>query len=76
MESVFAYFDGEKLKAEKKMFIKKGQKVILTVLDEEYSGGNESAIMYDTAVRSESFDFLFAEGEHEYAPDDLKEKFK
>lgn len=76
MESVFAYFDGEKLVAEKKLSFKKGQKVILTVLDEEDSEVNETAIMYDTATKSESFDFLFAEGEHEYSPADLKEKFK
>ena len=76
MVSVFAYFDGEKLIAEKKLYIKKGQKLILTVLDEDYSEGDETAIMYDTAVRSESFDFLFAEGEHEDTPADLKEKFK
>ena len=76
MESVFAYFDGEKLIAEKKLSFKKGQKVILTVLDEENTLGNESAIMYDTAIKSESFEYLFAEGEHEYTPADLKEKFK
>ena len=75
MESVFAYFDGEKLIAEKKLSLKKGQKVILTVLDEE-TLGNESAINNDTSIKSESLEYLFADGEHEYTPADLKEKFK
>ena len=76
MESVYAYFDGEKLIAEKKLRFKKGQKVILTVLDEENTLGNESAIINDTAIKSESFEYLDAESEHEYTPADLKEKFK
>lgn len=76
MESVFAYFDGEKLIAEKKLSLKKGQKVILTVLDEENTLGNESAIINDTAIKSERFEYLDVEGEHEYTPADLKEKFK
>ena len=75
MESVFAYFDGEKLIAEKKLSFKKGQKVILTVLDEE-TLGNESAIINDTSIKSKSFEYRCAEGEHEYTSADLKEKFK
>ena len=75
MESVFAYFDGEKLIAEKKLSFKKGQKVILTVLDEE-TLGNESAIINDTSIKSKSFEYRCAVGEHEYTSADLKEKFK
>ncbi|MCY7421698.1 MAG: hypothetical protein LH478_08150 [Chitinophagaceae bacterium] len=76
MESVFAFYDGEKFIAEKKMTFRKGQKVILTVLDEDTQLNNESSIMYDTTVKSESFNYLFAEGEHEYTIDDCKEKLK
>lgn len=76
MESIYAVFDGEKIVPEKKMGLRKGQKVIVTVLDEEIAEPGEAAIMYTTAVESGTFNYLFEEGEQEYSVSDCKEKYK
>lgn len=71
------FFDGEKLVPEKEFVFKKGQKVILTVLKNDIpEKSNDSTIMYDTAMASGSFDYLFVEGEEEYSIKDCKEKYK
>ncbi len=76
MESVFAYYDGEKFIPEKKIEFLKGQKVILTVLEDEIKILDESNLMYNTSANGGSLDYLFEEGEAEYSINDCKEKFK
>lgn len=76
MESVFAVFDGEKFITEKKIDFKKGQKLIVTILEEEIFAGDEASYMQATAAKSGAFDYLFEEGEQEYTMEDCKIKFK
>lgn len=76
MESIYAVFDGEKFVTEKKIDLKKGQKIILTILDEEISASEEANYSYATAIKSGAFNYLFQEGEEEYTLADCKTKFK
>lgn len=76
MRSVFAVFDGEKFVTEKKIDLKKGQIIIMTILEEEISAGEEAKYMQATAVKSDAFDYLFEEGEQEYTTEDCKIKCK
>jgi hypothetical protein len=76
MESVFAVFDGEKFIPEKKIDLKKGQRIIITVLEDEISPEDEGNYSYVTAIKSGAFDYLFEEGEEEYSLEDCKTKFK
>lgn len=76
MESVFAVFDGEKFITEKKIELKKGQRIIVTFLEEEISAEDEANYMHATAAKSGAFDYLFEEGEQEYNIEDCKIKFK
>jgi hypothetical protein len=72
MESIYGAFDGEKIVTEKKVDLKKGQKIILTILEEEILPGQEANFSYATAIKSGSFDYLFEEGEQEYTIEDCK----
>jgi hypothetical protein len=65
MESIYAVFDGEKFVTEKKIDLKKGQKIIVTILEEEIRPEDESTFTYATAVKSGAFNYLFQEGEEE-----------
>ncbi|MBA4139423.1 MAG: hypothetical protein H0X70_02800 [Segetibacter sp.] len=76
MESIYAVFDGEKFVTEKKIDLKKGQKIIVTILEEEIRPEDESTFTYATAVKSGAFNYLFQEGEEEYSSDDCKIKYK
>ncbi len=76
MESVFAVFDGEKFITEKKIDLKKGQRIIVTILENEISAEDEAAYLYATALKSGAFNYLFEEGEQEYTMEDCKTKFK
>ncbi len=76
MESIYAVFDGEKFVTEKKIDLKKGQKIIVTILEEEIRPEDESTFTYATAVKSGAFNYLFHEGEEEYSRDDCKIKYK
>lgn len=76
MESFFAVFDGEKFVTETKIPLRKGQKIIVTVLEAEIPAGEEANYMQATAVKSGAFDYLFEEGEQEYTTEDCKIKFK
>jgi hypothetical protein len=76
MESVFAVFDGERFITEKKIDFKKGQKIIMTILEDEISVEDEANSMHITAVKSGAFNYLFEEGEQEYDIEDCKTKFK
>ncbi len=76
MESIYAVFDGEKCVTEKKIDLKKGQKIIVTILEEEIRPEDESTFTYATAVKSGAFNYLFQEGEEEYSSDDCKIKYK
>lgn len=73
MESVFAYYDVEKFIPEKKMKFLKGQKVILTVLEDDMKILDEFNMMYNTSVKGRSLDYLFEEGEVEYSIKDCKD---
>lgn len=76
MESVFAVFDGEKFVTEKKIDLRKGQRIIMTILEQEITTGEEAEYMQATAVKSGAFDYLFEEGEQQYTTEDCKIKFK
>ena len=76
MESIYAVFDGEKFVTEKKIDLKKGQKIIVTILEEEIRPEDESTFTYATAVKSGAFNYSFQEGEEEYCSDDCKIKYK
>lgn len=76
MESVFAVYDGEKFITEKKFDLKKGQRIIVTILEDEISAEDEANFMHATAIKSEAFNYLFEEGEQEYTIEDCKIKFK
>ncbi len=76
MESVFAVFDGERFITEKKIDLKKGQRIIMTILEDEISAGDEANYMQATATKSGAFDYLFYEGEQEYTVEDCKTKLK
>lgn len=76
MESVFAVFDGVKFITDKKIYLKKGQRLIVTILEDEISAEDEAGFIYATAAKSGSFDYLFEEGEQEYTLEDCKVKFK
>jgi len=76
MESFFAVFDGEKFVTETKISLRKGQKIIVTVLEAEIPAVEEANYMQATAVKSGAFDYLFEEGEQEYTTEDCKIKFK
>jgi|GEM_PF-5333377 len=75
MESLYAVFDGEKFVTEKKIDLKKGQKIIVTILDDEISPEEEAVYSYATAIQSGAFDYLFQEGEEEYTIEDCKVKY-
>lgn len=72
MESVYAVFDGERFVTEKKIDFKKGQKIILTLLEDEIASENEANFSYATAIKSGAFNYLFEEGEQEYTIEDCK----
>jgi hypothetical protein len=76
MESIYAVFDGQKFVTEKQVDLKKGQKVILTILEEEILPEEEANYSYATAMKSGAFNYLFEEGEQEYSIDDCKIKYK
>lgn len=76
MESFFAVFDGEKFVTETKIPLRKGQKIIVTVLEAEIPAGEEANYMQATAVKSGAFNYLFEEGEQEYTTEDCIIKFK
>ena len=76
MESVFAVFDGEKFVAEKPIVLKKGQKVIVTILEEDILPLEEGSYTYATALKSGAFNYLFEEGEEDYSLEDCKIRYK
>lgn len=76
MKSVYAIYDGESFVTSEKIELKKGQKVVLTILEDEINSSEESSYLYNTAIKSGAFDFLLEEGEHEYTIDDCKIKYK
>lgn len=76
MKSIYAIYDGENFATAEKIELKKGQRVILTILDDEINSAEESSYLYATAVKSGAFDFLLQEDEHEYSVDDCKIKYK
>ncbi len=76
MESVFAIFDGENFIIERKIDFKKGQRIIMTILEDEISAREEANYMHATAIKSGAFNYLFEEGEQEYTTEDCKIKFK
>ncbi len=76
MESVFAIFDGERFIPEKKIDLVKGQRIIMTILEDEILPSDEASYMHTTAAKSGAFDYLFKEGEQEYSIEDCKIKFK
>lgn len=76
MESVFAVFDGEKFITEKKIDFKKGQRIIVTILEDEIASEDEAKYSYATAIKSGAFDYLFEKGEQEYNLEDCKIKYK
>ncbi len=59
MESIYAVFDGEKFVIEKQVDLKKGQKVILTILEKEILPEEEANYSYATAIKSGAFNYLF-----------------
>ena len=76
MESVYAVYDGEKFVTENEISLKKGQKVILTILEEEIQPNEESLYTYATSIKGGSFDFLLNEDEQDYSIDDCRKKFR
>ena len=76
MKSIYAVYDGQNFTTVEKVEFKKGQKVILTILEDEINPSEESSYLYRTAIKSGAFDFLLEEGEHEYTIDDCKIKYK
>lgn len=76
MESIFAVFDGEKFITEKKIDLKKGQRIIVTILEEEIPSEDEGNYSYATAIKSGAFNYLSEEGEQEYSLEDCKIKYK
>lgn len=72
MESIYAVFDGEKFVTEKKIELKKGQKIILTILEDDISPAEEANVSFATALKGGAFNYLFNEGEEEYTIDDCK----
>lgn len=76
MESVFAVFNGERFITEKIIDFKKGQKIIITILEDEISLEDEANYMQTTAIKSGAFDYLLEEGEQDYTIEDCKIKFK
>lgn len=76
MRSVYAIYDGEHFATAEKIELKKGQKVIVIILEDEIIPSEESAYLYRTAIKSGAFDFLLEEGEHEYSIDDCTVTYK
>ena len=56
----------------KKIDLKKGQKIILTILEDEISPEDEAGFSYATNIKSGAFDYLLQEGEQEYTIEDCK----
>lgn len=72
----FYSFRWRKVDTGKKIDFKKGQRIIITILEDEIPVEEEGNYSYATAIKSGAFDYLFEEGEQEYTIEDCKIKFK
>jgi hypothetical protein len=75
MQSLYAYYDGVSIRTPEQLILKKGQKILVTILDEDISATEESMYMLHTSLKSGAFDFLM-EDKVEYTSADLKTKYK
>ena len=74
MQSLYAYYDGVSIRTPEQLTLKKGQKILVTILDDDISATEESMHMLHTSLKSGAFDFLM-EDKIEYNVNDVKTKY-
>ncbi len=74
MQSLYAYYDGVSIRTPEQLTLKKGQKILVTILDEDISASEESMYILQTSLKSGAFNFLM-EDKVEYTSADLKTKY-
>ena len=67
MESLYAIYDGEKFVTIQEIHLNKGQKLSLTILEEEILPAVESKYMYATAIKSRALNYLPEEREKDFS---------